>query len=64
MQIETLHLSQPLVDQQVEKMIATLKEKASHEKESLTEMLSDCKEQLENAKAIKENLLCVLHISI
>jgi DNA invertase Pin-like site-specific DNA recombinase len=35
-------------------MIATLKEKASHEKDSLTKMLSDCKQQLENAKAIEK----------
>jgi hypothetical protein len=32
----------------------TLKEKANHEKESLTKMLSDCKQQLENAKAINK----------
>jgi hypothetical protein len=41
-----------MIDRHIEKMIATLKEKASHEKESLTQMLSDCKQQLENAKAI------------
>jgi hypothetical protein len=34
------------IDRHIEKMIATLKEKASHEKESLTKMLSDCKQQL------------------
>jgi hypothetical protein len=38
----------------IEKMIATLKEKASHEKDSLTKMLSDCKQQLENATAIEK----------
>ena len=43
-----------MVDRHIEKMIATLKEKASHEKESLTKMLSDCKQQLENAKAIEK----------
>jgi hypothetical protein len=43
-----------MVDRHIEKMIATLKEKASHETESLTKMLSDCKQQLENAKAIKK----------
>jgi flagellar motility protein MotE (MotC chaperone) len=43
-----------MVDRHIEKMIATLKEKASHEKDSLTKMLSDCKQQLENAKAIEK----------
>jgi hypothetical protein len=37
-----------MIDRHIEKMIATLKEKASHEKESLTKMLSDCKQQLFN----------------
>jgi hypothetical protein len=40
------------IDRHIEKMIATLQEKASQETESLTKMLSDCKQQLENAKAI------------
>jgi hypothetical protein len=35
-------------------MITTLKENASHEKESLTKMLSDCKQQLEDARAIEK----------
>jgi Sec-independent protein translocase protein TatA len=43
-----------MIDRHIGKMIATLKEKANHEKESLTKMLSDCKQQLENAKAIKK----------
>ena len=43
-----------MIDRHIEKRIATLKEKANHEKESLTKMLSDCKQQLENAKAIKK----------
>jgi hypothetical protein len=43
-----------MIDRHIEKMIATLKEKASHEKESLTKMLSDCKQQLKNAKAIEK----------
>ena len=43
-----------MVDRHIEKMIATLKEKANYEKESLTKMLSDCKQQLENAKAIEK----------
>jgi serine phosphatase RsbU (regulator of sigma subunit) len=43
-----------MVDRHIEKMIATLKEKASHETESLTKMLSDCKQQLENAKAMEK----------
>jgi hypothetical protein len=43
-----------MVDRHIEKMIATLKEKTSHEKKSLTKMLSDCKQQLENAKAIEK----------
>jgi len=43
-----------MVDRHIEKMIATLKEKAGHEKESLTKMLSDCKQQLENAKAVEK----------
>jgi predicted nucleic acid-binding protein len=43
-----------MVDHHIEKMIATLKEKANHEKDSLTKMLSDCKQQLENAKAIEK----------
>ena len=43
-----------MVDHHIEKMIATLKEKTSHEKKSLTKMLSDCKQQLENAKAIEK----------
>jgi uncharacterized protein YicC (UPF0701 family) len=42
------------IDRHIEKMIATLKEKASHEKESLTKMLSDCKQQLENAKVMEK----------
>ena len=42
------------IDRHIEKMIATLKEKATHEKESLTKMLSDCKQQLANAKAIEK----------
>jgi hypothetical protein len=43
-----------MVDHHIEKMIATLKENASHETESLTKMLSDCKQQLENAKAMEK----------
>ena len=43
-----------MVDRHIEKMIATLKDKASQETESLTKMLSDCKQQLENAKAIEK----------
>jgi hypothetical protein len=43
-----------MVDRHIEKMIATLKEKTSHKKESLTKMLSDCKQQLENTKAIEK----------
>jgi predicted Holliday junction resolvase-like endonuclease len=43
-----------MVDHHIEKMIATLKEKASHETESLTKMLSDCKQQLENEKAMEK----------
>jgi hypothetical protein len=42
-------------------MIATLKEKASHEKDSLTKMLSDCKQQLENAKAMEKREEKVTH---
>ena len=43
-----------MVDRHIEKMITTLKENASHEKESLTKMLSDCKQQLEDARAIEK----------
>jgi hypothetical protein len=43
-----------MIDRHIEKRIATLKEKANHEKESLTKMLSVCKQQLENAKAVKK----------
>ena len=43
-----------MIDRHIGKIIATLKEKASHEKESLTKMLLDCKQQLENAKAIEK----------
>jgi hypothetical protein len=45
-----------MVDRHIEKTIATLKEKANHEKESLTKMFSDCKQQLENAKAIEKRV--------
>jgi hypothetical protein len=43
-----------MVDRHIEKMITTLKENASHEKESLTKMLSECKQQLEDARAIEK----------
>jgi len=43
-----------MVDRHIEKLIATVKEKASHEKDSLTKMLSDYKQQLENAKTIEK----------
>jgi uncharacterized protein YicC (UPF0701 family) len=41
-----------MVDHHIEKMIATLKEKASNEKEPGTKMLSECKQQLEKANEI------------
>jgi hypothetical protein len=37
-----------------EKMIATLREKTRHEKESLTKTLVDYKQQLEKAKEIEK----------
>jgi len=43
-----------MVDRHIEKMIATLREKARHEKESLTKMLVDYKQQLEKAKEIEK----------
>ena len=43
-----------MVDRHIEKMIMNLREKARHEKEQLTKMLSDCKQQLENAKTIEK----------
>ena len=43
-----------MVDRHIEKMIATLGEKARHEKESLTKMLVDYKQQLEKAKGIEK----------
>ena len=43
-----------MVDRHIWKMIATLKEKTGYEKESLAKMLSDCKQQLGNAKAIEK----------
>jgi hypothetical protein len=41
-----------MVDRHIEKMIATLGEKARHEQESLTKMLVDYKQQLEKTKGI------------
>jgi hypothetical protein len=38
----------------IEKMIATLREKARHEQDSLTKTLMDYKQQLEKAKAIEK----------
>ena len=43
-----------MVDRHVEKMIATLREKAQHEKEPLTKTLVDYKQQLEKAKEIEK----------
>ena len=43
-----------MVDRHIEKMIATLREKARHEKESLTKTLMDYKQQLEKAKEIEK----------
>ena len=43
-----------MVDHHIEKMIATLKEKASNEKEPHTKMFSECKHQLEKAKEIEK----------
>jgi lipoate-protein ligase A len=43
-----------MVVRHIEKMIATLGEKARHEKESLTKMLVDYKQQLEKAKGIEK----------
>lgn len=42
------------IDRHIEKMIATLREKARHEKESLTKTLVDYKQQLEKAKEIEK----------
>jgi F0F1-type ATP synthase membrane subunit b/b' len=38
-----------MVDRHTDKMIATLRQKAQHEKESLTKTLADYKQQLEKA---------------
>ena len=43
-----------MVDRHIEKMIATLREKAQHEKEPLTKTLVDYKQQLEKAKEIEK----------
>jgi DNA repair exonuclease SbcCD ATPase subunit len=43
-----------MVDRHIEKMIATLREKAQHEKEPLTKTLMDYKQQLEKAKEIEK----------
>ena len=43
-----------MVDRHIEKMIATLKEKASNEKEPGTKMLSECKQQLGKANQIEK----------
>ena len=43
-----------MVDRHIEKMIATLRENARHEKESLTKTLVDYKQQLEKAKEIEK----------
>ena len=43
-----------MVDRHIEKMIATLREKARHEKESLTKTLVDYKQQLDKAKEIEK----------
>ena len=43
-----------MVDRQIELMIATLRQKAQHEKESRTKTLVDYKQQLEKAKEIEK----------
>jgi DNA repair exonuclease SbcCD ATPase subunit len=43
-----------MVDRHIEKMIATLREKAHHEKEPLMKTLVDYKQQLEKAKEIEK----------
>jgi hypothetical protein len=43
-----------MVDCHIEKMIAILRQKAQHEKESLTKTLADYKQQLEKAKQIEK----------
>jgi hypothetical protein len=43
-----------MVDRHIEKMIATLREKARHEKESRTKTLVDYKQQLDKAKEIEK----------
>ena len=43
-----------MVDRHIEKMIATLREKTRHEKESVTKTLVDYKQQLEKAKEIEK----------
>jgi hypothetical protein len=43
-----------MVDRHIEKMIATLREKTQHEKEPVTKMLVDSKQQLEKAKEIEK----------
>jgi molecular chaperone DnaK (HSP70) len=43
-----------MVDRHIDKMIATLREKARHEQDSLTKTLMDYKQQLEKAKAIEK----------
>ena len=43
-----------MVDRHTDKMIATLRQNAQHEKESLTKTLADYKQQLEKAKEIEK----------
>ena len=43
-----------MVDRHIKKVIATLREKTRHEKESLTKTLVDYKQQLEKAKEIEK----------
>jgi hypothetical protein len=44
-----------MVDRHIEKMIATLREKTQHEKEPVTKMLVDYKQQLVKAKEIEKS---------
>ena len=43
-----------MIDRHIEKMIATLREKAQHQKEPLTKTLMDYKQQLEKTKEIEK----------
>jgi hypothetical protein len=43
-----------MVDRNIDKMIATLRQKAQHEKESRTKTLVDYKQQLQKAKEIEK----------